>query len=1186
MSLVVSVVMKTRTSRKDENFMENGFTYRLGLDIGIASVGAAVVQTNSFDNPCHLTEPDVRIFPAAECRENGKNNGKSAAVPRRECRSTRRRIRRKQLRMNCIKQALQKADIINIDEFMKRYSDGTIPNVYQLRYEGLDRLLTDDEFAQILIHIAKHRGFLSTRRADKKDKESGAILAATSANQKLMMEKGYRTVGEMMYLDESFHTPCSSNEQGFIVTPRNKAKDYKHTIYRSMLVDEVHALFDAQRKLGNTKATETLESEYIEIMTRQRSYDLGPGLQADGTKSPFAMDGYKSNAGECTFYKNETRAAKGTYTAELSITLQKINNLKLVDRYGDGRFLTDEEKQKILEYISKHKTMKYKTVKTLLGIDPMIRFNLLNYGKKKKTKKESEDKTKDDSTKKKSTKKSKTKAETSEKTDKDSNKEETELERINRIEDTVFVSMEFTLSYTDCLKTRIKTLSETEKRDLFDEVGELLTSYKTDEARIEKLSNLGLTSEEIDHLLDLNPKGYARLSHKAMKEIEPYLVQGLTYDKACTAAGLDFQVTYTGEKMKYLKGPEINNIINNIQSPVVRRSVAQTVRIINAIIRKYGSPQAVNVELSREMSKSFLERKKAETAMELRHKENVKFCEEIKKLGINSPNGEDITRYRLWKDQNGICLYSGEKIPTRAMFTREYEIDHIIPYSISLDDRYQNKVLVKAKENQTKGNRLPYEYFGHDKTRWAAYENRVESLIKSDGKKAHLLKKNYTKEDQREFTERNLNDTRYATTVVYNMILQYLYLEPYNCDGKTKQVYAVNGAVTAYLRKRWGLNKKDRTNDRHHAMDAVVIACCTDEMIAKVTKYMQDRETAYSKNFRIADEETGEILTRSNFTREQYDEAYGVRFPVPWETFREEIDLRIFNDDPFGYLMKDRNLQIKIDYPDWMYGEEESPVAKGKYINYIRPMFVSVACSHKATGRAHEETIRSAKYHDSDSLVISKKALKDLKLNKDNEIKDYYNKECDPLLYEALRNRLLEYNGDGKKAFAEEFHKPKVDGTDGPVVKSVKVIEKKTTGVQINHGLAGNGNMVRVDLYQKEGKYYAVPIYISDMVKKEIPRKAATGGKQYKDWRVMNPDDFLFSVYPRDLLHLKKWKPFNDGLSNDIYMYFAGLDPASASFAVTAHDSSISLRGIGIQNLELIEKCQVDMLGEIHVCRQ
>ena len=65
--------------------------------------------------------------------------------------------------------------------------------------------------------------------------------------------------------------------------------------------------------------------------------------------------------------------------------------------------------------------------------------------------------------------------------------------------------------------------------------------------------------------------------------------------------------------------------------------------------------------------------------------------------------------------------------------------------------------------------------------------------------------------------------------------------------------------------------------------------------------------------------------------------------------------------------------------------------------------------------------------------------------------------------------------------------------------------------------------MVRVDLYQKEGKYYAVPIYISDMVKKEIPRKAATGGKQYKDWRVMNPDDFLFSVYPRERETFQRW---------------------------------------------------------------
>lgn len=1161
--------------------MNNGFTYRLGLDIGIASVGSAVVQTNSFDEPCNLTEPDVRTFTPAENRESGKNNGKSAAVPRRECRSTRRRIRRKRLRMSDLKRLLQEAGLIDIESYTKRSLEETLPNVYQLRYEGLDRLLTEEEFAQILLHIAKHRGFKSTRRIDKKDKENGAILAATSANKKRMMENGYRTVGEMIYLDDYFHTPCTSNEQGYTITPRNKEKDYKHTILRDMLVDEVHVLFQAQRRFGNEKATESLENKYLEIMTRQRSYDLGPGLQTDGSKSPYAMDGYKNMVGYCTFEKDEKRAAKGTYTSELSIALQKINHLKLVDKYGISRSLTEEEKQIILDLMYTKKEIKYSLIRKTLDIDPAFRFSSLNYSKKKLVRKKKSDS-------------KKTKADTSENTvseTKDTNAEtkeakpETEEARVKRREETTFISMEFTIEYTNCLKDRIKTMSESEKRDLFDSIGEVLSCYKTDNIRIEKLSELDLTPKEIDLLLNLNPTGYNRLSLKVLKAIEPYLLEGYTYDKACEKAGYNFQAMYTGEKMKYLKGPEIDEIINNIASPVVRRSVAQTVKVINAVIRKYGSPQSVHIELSREMSKSFKERDKASKAMESRRKQNETFMNEIKGLGVLSPTGQDIIKYRLWKEQNECCLYSGEKIPVKELFTDSYEVDHIIPYSISLDDRYVNKVVVKRKENRKKGNRLPYEYFGHDKNKWDRYEATVEKLITNDEKKAHLLKKQYTNEDQSEFTARNLNDTRYATRVVYNMILQYLYLEPYNEDGKKKQVYAVNGIVTSYLRKRWGLNKKERSNDRHHAMDAVVIACCTDEMIAKVTKYMQEREIAYSKDFRIVNEETGETLTRKDISREQYDELYGVRFPVPWDTFREEIDLRIFHEDPLAYLEKNRDLQIRIDYPDWMYGEEESPVEKGKYINYIRPMFVSRACSRKGTGAAHKETIQSAKYHDSDSLVVVKRSLKDLKLNKDNEIDDYYNKESDLLLYEAIRNRLLEFNGDGKKAFADVFHKPKADGTEGPVVRSVKVIQKKTTGVWINNGIAGNGNMVRIDLYQKDGKYYMVPVYMHDMTKKEIPRKAATGGKPYKDWRVMDPDDFIFSVYPRELLHIQKSKPFHKDLSNDLYAYFKGANTNGATITVVTHDGRYELPSIGIQNLKLIEKCQVNALGEIHVCR-
>ena len=117
----------------------------------------------------------------------------------------------------------------------------------------------------MLLHIAKHRGFRSTRKAETAAKENGAVLKATDENQKRMQEKGYRTVGEMIYLDEAFRTGCSWSEKGYILTPRNKAENYQHTMLRAMLVEEVKEIFSSQRRLGNEKATEELEEKYLEV---------------------------------------------------------------------------------------------------------------------------------------------------------------------------------------------------------------------------------------------------------------------------------------------------------------------------------------------------------------------------------------------------------------------------------------------------------------------------------------------------------------------------------------------------------------------------------------------------------------------------------------------------------------------------------------------------------------------------------------------------------------------------------------------------------------------------------------------------------------------------------------------------------------------------------------------------------
>ena len=275
--------------------------------------------------------------------------------------------------------------------------------------------------------------------------------------------------------------------------------------------------------------------------------------------------------------------------------------------------------------------------------------------------------------------------------------------------------------------------------------------------------------------------------------------------------------------------------------------------------------------------------------------------------------------------------------------------------------------------------------------------------------------------------------------MIYNMIRQNLEMEPLNREDRKKQVFAVNGSITAYLRKRWRLMQKDRSTDTHHAMDAVVVACCTDGMIQKISRSTQYREILYKgqshPDYEIVDVETGEIISLEDLSREEWDERYGAQVPPPWEHFKEELEVRM-GSDPKNDLDTHPDMYQLFRYPEDVY-------------NNIRPIFVSRMPNHKVTGAAHADTIRSPRHYndggeifDDSGYVLSRTNIEDLKLDKDGEIKDYYNKDSDRLLYEALKARLVEYEGDGKKAFAEEFYKPKADGTQGPIVKKVKTYKK------------------------------------------------------------------------------------------------------------------------------------------------
>ncbi len=214
--------------------------YRMGLDIGITSVGWAILEHNSEGEPVSIVDLGVRIFDAAE----NPKDGSALALPRRQARSARRRLRRHRHRLERLKLLLEDINLVSVADINALYHNSQkLSDIYELRQSGLDRLLTMEEWARVLIHLAQRRGFKSNRKGDSEDKEAGRLLAAVKDNHSLMIEKTYRTVGEMLYLDEKF-----SDHK------RNKADDYSHTVGREQVLEEIRILFAAQRKYLNTFA--------------------------------------------------------------------------------------------------------------------------------------------------------------------------------------------------------------------------------------------------------------------------------------------------------------------------------------------------------------------------------------------------------------------------------------------------------------------------------------------------------------------------------------------------------------------------------------------------------------------------------------------------------------------------------------------------------------------------------------------------------------------------------------------------------------------------------------------------------------------------------------------------------------------------------------------------------------------
>lgn len=1071
-------------------FKPNPINYILGLDIGIASVGWAMVEIDEEENPIRLIDLGVRVFERAEVPKTGD----SLAAARRLARSVRRLTRRRAHRLLRARRLLKREGILQAADFDENGLIKLLPNTpWQLRAAALDRKLTPLEWSAVLLHLIKHRGYLSQRKneGETADKELGALLKGVADNAHALQTGDFRTPAELAL--NKFE-----KESGHI---RNQRGDYSHTFSRKDLQAELNLLFEKQKEFGNPHVSDGLKEGIETLLMTQR-----PALSGDAIQKML---------GHCTFEPTEPKAAKNTYTAERFIWLTKLNNLRILEQ-GSERPLTATERATLMDEPYRKSKLTYAQARKLLGLEDTAFFKGLRYGK--------------------------------------DNAEASTL-----MEMKAYHAISRALE-KEGLKDKKSPLNLSP--ELQDEIGTAFSLFKTDEDITGRLKDR-VQPEILEALLKhISFDKFVQISLKALRRIVPLMEQGKRYDEACAEIYGDHYGKKNTEEKIYL--PPIP--ADEIRNPVVLRALSQARKVINAVVRRYGSPARIHIETAREVGKSFKDRKEIEKRQEENRKDREKAAAKFREYFPNfvgEPKSKDILKLRLYEQQHGKCLYSGKEIDLGRLNEKGYvEIDHALPFSRTWDDSFNNKVLVLGSENQNKGNHTPYEYFnGKDNSReWQEFKARVETSRFPRSKKQRILLQKF---DEDGFKERNLNDTRYVNRFLCQFIADHMRL-----TGKGKRrVFASNGQITNLLRGFWGLRKVRAENDRHHALDAVVVACSTVAMQQKITRFVRYKEMN-AFDGKTIDKETGEVLHQKT------------HFPQPWEFFAQEVMIRVFGKPDGKPEFEEADTPEKLRA---LLAEKLSSRPEAIH-EYVTPLFVSRAPNRKMSGQGHMETVKSAKRLD-EGISVLRVPLTQLKLK---DLEKMVNREREPKLYEALKARLEAHKDDPAKAFAEPFYKYDKAGNRTQQVKAVRVEQVQKTGVWVrNHnGIADNATMVRVDVFEKGGKYYLVPIYSWQVAKGILPDRAIIAFKDEEDWQLIDDSfNFKFSLHPNDLIEVITKKA-------RIFGYFASCHRGTGNINIRIHDLDNKvgkngiLEGIGVKTALSFQKYQIDELGkEIRPCR-
>jgi CRISPR-associated endonuclease Csn1 len=1090
-------------------------TYTLGLDIGIASVGWGVLAGD------HIIDLGVRAFDKAETAKEGE----SLNLARRMARLMRRRLYRRAERLKKLARCLKRHGLIDDARFFSPQHPWVDKekSLWRLRVDGLDRRLAPEEWARVIYHLVKHRGFHWISKAEEKAAEAdskgegGKVKQSLAETRRRMDEKRYRSAAEMVLAE-------------FPEAQRNKRGEYNKALSRVWLGQELATLFAKQREFGNPHADAGLEAEI-----------LGNGDRKSGIfwmqKPILSGDDLLKMLGRCTFEKDEYRAPKASFTVERHIWLTRLNNLRIVVD-GQLRPLNEEERKLALPLpYAQASELTYKQLRTVLtraGLQEKdaFRFAGLSYPSERQ---KTEEKAKDP-------------------------------EAATLVKLPAWQTLRSTLEKAGLVTEwqGMAGAAQDGRPEQLDEIARVLSVYKEGDEVVRELEKLALPGGEkmVEALAEVSFDKFSNLSLKALRKIVPFMERGQRYDEACVSATYHHSQLnrLDEEKERFLpafysgrgdKGQMVFRDDMDIpRNPVVLRALNQARKVVNAIVRRHGSPMAVHIEMARDLSRPLDERREIEKEQgEYRKRNDLDKEEFARQFGIvGRVDGRDFEKWRLYREQGGKCAYSQAAIELHRLCESGYvEVDHALPYSRSFDDSKNNKVLVLIGENRDKGNRTPYEYLttfpgGEEGERWRAFEAFVKgNKSYRQAKRNRLLKKHFSSDDAKDFRDRNLNDTRYICRFFKNYLERHLMLES-RADASTAQRCVVlSGQMTAFLRARWGLLKIRAESDRHHALDAAVVAACSHAMVKRLSDYSRRKELEQVRQG-FVDVETGEVLDIAALHKLEKD------FPAPWPHFHHELQARLKIDD--AALLKSDMERLGT------YSAEE--------LDALRPVFVSRAVQKRKGGELHAATLH-AESQEKDK-VIEKLPLQKLTLKKVKDIVGYDNPR-NVVLIAALEERLKNYGDDGGKAFAEPFYKPAgKKGKLGPVVRSIQVFQTQKSGMRVHrgdgYGVADLGAMLHVDVYQQGAKYFIKPVY------------EACDDVRLNSENVPEGAKFLFSLRKNDYLEII--------LGGILYQGYFVMYETDGRLTMRAHDQPQPDKKYfrkSIALATLIRKFHVDILG-------